>query len=174
MSSGRILKELIDALQTNVSAFEKQIGAQPSRIDKLIKRDSRINLDVVQMIVNAIPEVSREWLQTGTGEMFETKPMGYPFKTNVGAKGKGLATEVDDNANLLSAIHRALENMERLIASREVDSDTMNKLATSRDRDSETMAKLVRLLEEKESGNNRNAELPEGKYRMQKASEKEA
>jgi hypothetical protein len=73
MANGKILLDLIEKLGTNVSAFEKSIKVSPTRIDKLIKRDSKISLEIVQLITEAFPQVNRQWLLSGEGEMFVLK-----------------------------------------------------------------------------------------------------
>jgi len=64
------IKHLIKALGTNTFQFEKSIGTGSSTISKGIKRNSEIDLDIVEKIVSAYPNVNREWLKTGNGPMF--------------------------------------------------------------------------------------------------------
>jgi len=78
MAKALILNDLIKALNTNVSKFERDISTGASTISKAISRDSEIKLDIVEKIVMAFPSVSREWLLTGEGSMF-TEPE-KPYK----------------------------------------------------------------------------------------------
>lgn len=148
MSNGKILKDLIDSLGSNVSAFEKKIGVAPTRIDKLIKRDSRISLDIVQQIKAAYPQVNRQWLQTGEGDMFLSDEQLQKILLD-GAASQPKSRELSESIAAYQAIEKLAASMEKLVETRKVDSDSMNKLAESRLKDSDTMSRLVAMLEMK-------------------------
>jgi phage repressor protein C with HTH and peptisase S24 domain len=70
MDNSLILRELINALHTNVSQFEKEINVGSSAISKAIKRNSKLTMDVITKILSRYPDVNKEWLLTGEGSMF--------------------------------------------------------------------------------------------------------
>lgn len=53
----------------NVSKFEEEIGVKKTRVDKIIKRDSRISLDIVHAVKSRYKGVNENWIETGEGEM---------------------------------------------------------------------------------------------------------
>ena len=98
MAKSVILNNLIAALKTNVSKFERDIDTGASTISKAISRNSELKLDIVEKIVHAYPSVSRDWLLTGEGSMFVEPEK--PFKkvpligdAAAGAEGEGAATD---------------------------------------------------------------------------------
>ena len=60
---------MIKTLGTNVSKFERDIDTGASTISKAISRNSELKLDIVEKILKAYPNVSRQWLITGKGQM---------------------------------------------------------------------------------------------------------
>ena len=69
MAKSIILNDLIKTLGTNVSKFERDIDTGASTISKAISRNSELKLDIVEKILKAYPNVSRQWLITGKGQM---------------------------------------------------------------------------------------------------------
>lgn len=52
-----------------VAQFAELIGVSPSAISHIQNRRNRPSLDIVQKILDAMPEINTEWLMRGDGEM---------------------------------------------------------------------------------------------------------
>lgn len=100
MTNGLIIKDLIEKLDTNVSAFEKTIKVKPTRIDKLIKRNSKIDLEIVQLVKQAYPQVNEVWLKTGEGNMFIEEPSNQISDHEAGYK-----VEAPKNGDIIKQNH---------------------------------------------------------------------
>lgn len=70
MAKAAILKDLIEELRLNVLSFENAIGVKRGRVSNAIIRNSDIKTDLVEIIVEKFPEVNKNWLVSGEGEMF--------------------------------------------------------------------------------------------------------
>lgn len=70
MASSLILKELIDILDTNPYAFEDAVRVGVGTFSKAIKRESELKVDKIDKILKKFPNVSRDWLLTGQGDIF--------------------------------------------------------------------------------------------------------
>lgn len=86
-------KQLADALNLSVLELEQSIGVTVSRLNAAIRRNSKVNGDIVYKILDKYPNVNKSWLLNGEGEMFtnnqETKahePENPYQKTDVTAK----------------------------------------------------------------------------------------
>ncbi len=69
MPNALILKDLILKLGISTSEFERRIGVGSSTVHRAITRNSQIKTDVMDKIVKAFPQVNRNWLESGEGEM---------------------------------------------------------------------------------------------------------
>lgn len=88
-TTAALLNGLIEKLGYTISRFEKEIGVSPSRLDKAIRRDSKLNFDIVHKILERFPEVNKDWLITGQGDML-TEPQ-------TPAKGEKMLTGLSKN-----------------------------------------------------------------------------
>lgn len=70
MLNSLYLNDLILSLGLNVTQFEQAIGVNYSRIATAIRRKTYIKQDVADKIIKVFPNVSKQWLETGEGEMF--------------------------------------------------------------------------------------------------------
>lgn len=73
MANAVILSELISKLEISIAEFERKIGVTASMISAAIRRKTKIKQNVVDKIATAYPDVNKEWLETGDGEMFIQK-----------------------------------------------------------------------------------------------------
>lgn len=78
MANALILKELIERLKIPIGDFERIIDVKDTRISTAIARNSKIKSEVVDKIINAYPNINRDWLETGAGEMFIRKNNDNP------------------------------------------------------------------------------------------------
>lgn len=67
MAKSHILKDLINALDLSISAFEREIGVSNGTVGKAIDRDAEISPLVLKNISKKYPKVRSEWLETGKG-----------------------------------------------------------------------------------------------------------
>jgi len=49
----------------------KQLGMQQSTVDRILKKQARLNLEFIVKILELYPEVSAEWLLRGKGDMHD-------------------------------------------------------------------------------------------------------
>lgn len=63
------IERIIEYYKTNISNFEKSIGASNNSIGMAIRRKSTVKDDTLNSILNVYPEISAEWLLTGKGNM---------------------------------------------------------------------------------------------------------
>jgi phage repressor protein C with HTH and peptisase S24 domain len=101
MPNSIILKDLIESLGMSISAFERAIGVGSSAISKAIARESGIKSDTIDKISKTFPNVSREWLETGEGDMFVKGYVPAPSMTD------------GDKIRLQKAIGRDIDDRER-------------------------------------------------------------
>lgn len=73
MANSIIINDLISKLGIDTAEFERQIVVKGTRISTAIRRNSKIKKDVVDKILIRYPNVNREWLETGVGDMFIAK-----------------------------------------------------------------------------------------------------
>lgn len=84
------LQYIVDLLENgNVSQFEKNCGFSATRISKAIKRNSKIDLDIVQPIVNAYPQINGNWLEKGVGKPIREISIESADKSNPLGEIKG-------------------------------------------------------------------------------------
>ncbi len=78
MTQAKRLEALIIALKMSIRQFEIEIDVGSATIDKAIKRNSKLGFGTVHKILQKFPNVNKEWLENGKGEMFnkptDTKP----------------------------------------------------------------------------------------------------
>ncbi|RPG88520.1 MAG: XRE family transcriptional regulator [Crocinitomicaceae bacterium TMED209] len=67
------LKQLIDALGMNINSFSKECGYPSSAtIWRIVDDNKKPSTPTLNKICNRFPQVNREWLLTGLGNMFTT------------------------------------------------------------------------------------------------------
>lgn len=66
------IKQYIDYKGISISAFEKSIGMGNASFGKSLKNGGAIGTDKLENILSIYPEISPNWLLTGTGEMLRS------------------------------------------------------------------------------------------------------
>ncbi len=79
---GERINNLIFKLGKNKSTFASSLGVSHTAISKTIKGETKPGLQLIDSITKTYPQLSRDWLMEGKGEMFLTdipqaKPDGY-------------------------------------------------------------------------------------------------
>ena len=70
---GSRIKELIFKLDLNQTSFAKAVGASHTAIFKTVSGDTQPRLVLIDAILNTFPQVNRDWLLEGKGDMFSNK-----------------------------------------------------------------------------------------------------
>ena len=66
------IKEFVDFIGLTVSSFEKDVGMSNGSFASQLKNNKTIGVDKLENILKKYPELSPEWLLTGTGEMLKS------------------------------------------------------------------------------------------------------
>ena len=65
------LVELIKSLKMNNSSFAKSLGKPPTTINYIANGNNKPSFEVLETIVQVYPQINRDWLMAGEGEMFK-------------------------------------------------------------------------------------------------------
>lgn len=65
------LKQYIDSKNITISAFEKSIGMGNASFGRSLKNNGAIGTDKLEKILNVYPDISPEWILTGSGTMLK-------------------------------------------------------------------------------------------------------
>jgi hypothetical protein len=81
------LSELINSLSLNINSFSSECGYPSSAtIWRIIEQKKKPSNPTINKICNRFPQVNREWLLTGYGEMFTSQKTEYSEDLTVTAK----------------------------------------------------------------------------------------
>jgi predicted transcriptional regulator len=81
------LSELINSLSLNINSFSNECGYPSSAtIWRIIEQKKKPSNPTINKICNRFPQVNREWLLTGYGEMFVNQQTEYSEDLTVTAK----------------------------------------------------------------------------------------
>lgn len=67
---GERIKTLVYELRMNNNSFAVAIGVTPTAIIKTVNKLSKPRFEMLEKILEKFPEVNRDWLMTGDGEIF--------------------------------------------------------------------------------------------------------
>ena len=86
--SGRLI-ELINQLNLNTRSFALNCGfSQPTTIYSVIKNDSKLTISTLDKICNRFPQVNKDWLLTGYGNMFNSSSEKEPLSDELTVTAK--------------------------------------------------------------------------------------
>ena len=86
--SGRLI-ELINQLNLNTRSFALNCGfSQPTTIYSVIKNDSKLTTSTLDKICNRFPQVNKDWLLTGYGNMFNSSSEKEPLSDELTVTAK--------------------------------------------------------------------------------------
>lgn len=80
MAKAVILNDLLKLLDMRVSTFEKEIEVSNSTIAVAIKRNSNLSTKIIEKIVGKFPDVNKQWLMTGEGDILQKEIAGRKNK----------------------------------------------------------------------------------------------
>ena len=113
------IDSLINALNLNINSFSKECGYPTSAtIWRLINEGAKPSAPTLNKICNRFPQVNREWLMTGYGNMFTTQEnddLTVTAKQVIDTLKKdtnSLKSELEDLKKQLTLIHASLLGIE--------------------------------------------------------------
>lgn len=107
------LRIYIDYKGLSVSRFEKSIGAANGFVGNISKGISR---DKLEKITNQYPDLSRDWLLYGEGDMLKNS-VQVNGNGNAVANGNGCAATI--NSNEVESLKERIKLLERLLEEKE-------------------------------------------------------
>lgn len=118
--SGRLI-ELINQLNLNTRSFAMNCGfSQPTTIYSVIKNDSKLTKSTLDKICNRFPQVNKDWLLTGHGNMFFNKESSDDLTVTAKQSIDGIVLELEKKEVLsndkLDLLIKKIDNIhERLL-----------------------------------------------------------
>lgn len=71
MAKAIIINQLIEKLGIKLTPFEAEIGVANGTLKGAIKRDGDLTLNVIEKIISKYPQVNKDFLITGQGEIIK-------------------------------------------------------------------------------------------------------
>ena len=75
---GSRIKELIFKLELNQTSFAKSVGVSQNAIFNTVSGETTPRYKLLETILKVYPQVNRDWLLEGIGEMFNNAPAPTP------------------------------------------------------------------------------------------------
>ena len=105
------IKQYIDYKGISISAFEKSIGMGNASFGKSLKKGGAIGTDKLENILSIYPEISPNWLLTGTGEMLRSVDITFEPEDQ-----KTLVDLVSSQKNERQFLKDKLEEKDKIIS----------------------------------------------------------
>ena len=105
------IKQYIDYKGISISAFEKSIGMGNASFGKSLKKGGAIGTDKLENILSIYPEISPNWLLTGTGEMLRSVDITFEPEDQ-----KTLVDLVSSQKNEIQFLKDKLEEKDKIIS----------------------------------------------------------
>lgn len=110
-------KKVISHFQLNENSFSKKIGKSYTGVVKIVRGDSKPNLDMIETILEAFPELNPSWLVAGEGEMLRVGKA--PVDLNPDAYLQEHIKRLEENfsklANQLEKKDEQIENLHEML-----------------------------------------------------------
>jgi len=114
----RILQLIEKVEKNNQTAFAKKIGWQQSTFNGYLNEEGqrKIRLTLIVDILRTYPQVSRDWLVWGEGEMFDAQDTARPTLSQSNAPDETVVsrTEYDELKKKLNELEAELREADRL------------------------------------------------------------
>lgn len=104
-SVAKRLGVFFDNQGVKVSKLEIEFGLSNGRISKAIDRDSEIKPEIIDKIVSKFPHLSKMWLETGEGDMYNKVGTEKP-KSNIEEENRLLREELNEVRKELAAAQK--------------------------------------------------------------------
>jgi len=105
------IKQYIDYKGISISAFEKSIGMGNASFGKSLKNGGAIGTDKLENILLIYPEISPDWLLTGTGKMLRSVDVTLEPEDQ-----KTLVDLVSSQKNEIKFLKDKLEEKDKIIS----------------------------------------------------------
>jgi hypothetical protein len=120
---GQRINELIFRLNKNQSSFAKSIGVTQTAVYSTVHGKTKPRYEFIESILLAYPNINKEWLMEGKGEMFvDTASKVEPAKTESGNDGGYL---LDILKRIEDSFKSNIEEKDRVIADQRFIIDTL-------------------------------------------------
>ncbi len=105
-------RHLLAHYKLNENSFSKKIGKSYTGVVKVVRGESKPNLDMIESILAAFPEVNPSWLVAGEGKMLrDSKEMEVPAAETL---QEYVLRLVDNFARLTNQLEKKDEQIENL------------------------------------------------------------
>lgn len=119
------ISEIISYKGLTPSKFADIIDIQRSRISHIMSGRNNPSIEIVTHIIEKFPEISLNWLMTGSGEMLNNKPNILSFSEN--------SNSIEESKKY--DFSKQSETKKQHITPKSFDNNTSNKLASTKDID---------------------------------------
>ncbi|MCD8386238.1 MAG: helix-turn-helix domain-containing protein [Bacteroidales bacterium] len=108
------IKQLIEASGLSVRAFAVKIGLNQPTLDRMIKGINAINVNCLNSILAAFPDVSAEWLMRGEGEMYKVDPRtsNYERLDKLVDTISTLQSVINDKSETIAQLNQHIKQLE--------------------------------------------------------------
>lgn len=109
-------KKVISHFKLNENSFSKKIGKSYTGVVKIVRGDSKPNLDMIESILEAFSELNPSWLVAGEGEMLRAmKPVDLKPDDYLQEHIKRLEVNFSKLANQLEKKDEQIENLHEML-----------------------------------------------------------
>lgn len=109
MNGALIYNAIIERFGIKTSALEKKLGFSNGAIRDVIARNGGIKSQTLEKILELYPEISKEWLYSGVGEMIKTNSE-HAYKMESNAAPISLVEESESYYNRFGNVFEPLED----------------------------------------------------------------
>ena len=107
------LKQLIDSLGMNINSFSKECGYPSSAtIWRIIDDNKKPSSPTLDKICSRFPQVNREWLMTGLGNMLNTTAQSNDDLTLTASQVINKLLPLIPNKESVEKVHQTIKNVE--------------------------------------------------------------
>jgi uncharacterized protein YydD (DUF2326 family) len=110
-------KKVLSHFQLNENSFSKRIGKSYTGVVKVVRGDSKPNLDMIESILEAFPALNPSWLVAGEGEMLREAKAPVDLKPDdyLQEHIKRLEENFSKLANQLEKKDEQIENLHEML-----------------------------------------------------------
>ena len=146
------INSVIETLKLSKPSFANHCGIAPANLIKMLNGEQMIQDTVLDEISEAFPQISLDWLKTGSGQMLATTPDSTassdshtptPFMTDdlrkllsdfisvQESQGRLLEKAIEQMGRAMQQTDRAIENTDRLLSELSEQREQMNRLIST-------------------------------------------
>jgi DNA-binding XRE family transcriptional regulator len=107
---------LIDELVMTPNEFASFIHVSPDTVYNILKNKTAVTPFVKKKIYEAMPQLSRVWFETGTGERFNWKPSDKDIEVkDPGSNYQATCKSCRDKDFIIDKLNKIIEQQQKLI-----------------------------------------------------------